>query len=248
MSDVIITPKAVAPKLGKTVASALMMGLSIAVIGVVPWVILARLNMRKHPEWPWAAATMLCWLLVMLVWLGGLGWPRCTSVFRRFHLRLWRPQRGAWSGESLTTILGLVCAMVGLTVFWILMQANRPPIDVSAYPTTAFRWSVLILGPTVSGVVEEAAFRGYMQSYLERIGPTFAIVVTSAFFTLAHATHGLNYLLAVAPGFFIASVVYGYLALKSGSILPGMVLHIVGDAAESYFVLLGGNSALLFAN
>jgi membrane protease YdiL (CAAX protease family) len=138
--------------------------------------------------------------------------------------------------------------MVGLTVLWILMQANRPPVDVSAYPTTALRFSVLIMGATVSGVVEEAAFRGYMQSHMERIGPTFAIVVTSAIFTVAHATHGLDYLLAVAPGFFFASVIYGYLALKSGSIVPGMGLHVAGDAAEAYFVLLGGNSALLFAN
>ena len=31
------------------------------------------------------------------------------------------------------------------------------------------------MGATVAGVVEETAFRGYMQSHLERIGPTFAI-------------------------------------------------------------------------
>lgn len=72
-------------------------------------------------------------------------------------------------------------------------------------------------------------------------------LVTSALFTLLHATHGLAYLLAVAPGFFLASVVYGYLALKSGSILPGMALHFAGDLAFVYFALLGGHSALLFA-
>jgi membrane protease YdiL (CAAX protease family) len=88
---------------------------------------------------------------------------------------------------------------------------------------------------------------GYMQSHLERIGPTFAILLTSVVFTLAHGTHGLDYLLTVAPGFFLASLIYGNLALKSGSILPGVVLHAAGDAAVAYFVLLGGNSALLFA-
>jgi membrane protease YdiL (CAAX protease family) len=87
-----------------------------------------------------------------------------------------------------------------------------------------------------------------MQSHLERIGPTFAILVTSAAFTLLHATHGLGYLVAVAPGFFLASVVYGYLALKSGSILPGMALHFAGDLAYGYFALLGGEPALLFAH
>jgi membrane protease YdiL (CAAX protease family) len=50
-----------------------------------------------------------------------------------------------------------------------------------------------------------------------------------------------------APGIFLASVVYGHLALKSRSILRGMALHFAGDLAYSYFALLGGDSALLFA-
>jgi uncharacterized protein len=159
-----------------------------------------------------------------------------------------RGQPGAWSGDSLATILGLVGAMVGLAVMYVLIGASRSTVDVSPYPTTAIRFSVLLMGPLVAGVVEEAAFRGYMQSHLERIGPSFAILVTSAVFTLLHATQGLNYLLLFAPGIFVASVIYGHLALKSGSILPGMALHFAGDLAYAYFALLGGDAALLFAN
>lgn len=248
MIDAAAAPHSAIPKVHKTVAVALVMGLMIALAGTVPWVVLIRMNVRESPESPWAAVATLGWLIVMLVWLGGRGWPRRTSAFRRFHCRLWRPEPGAWSGESLTAILSLIGAMVGLSVVYVLMGASQQPVDVSAYPTTAIRFSVLLMGPAVAGVVEETAFRGYMQSYLERIGPTFAILVTSAAFTLLHGTHGLAYLLAVAPGFFLASVVYGYLALKSGSILPGMALHFAGDLAFAYFALLGGNSALLFAN
>ena len=248
MIDAVATPNAAIPRVNRTLAVALLMGLTISLIGTLPWVVLMRLNVREHPESPWAAATTACWLIIMLVWLSGRGWPRRTSAFRRFHCRLWRPQPGAWSGDNLATILSLICAMVGLSVVYVLMGASRPPVDLSAYPTTAVRFSVLLMGPAVAGVVEEAAFRGYMQSHLERIGPTFAILVTSTAFTLLHATHGLAYLLAVAPGFFLASVVYGYLALKSGSILPGMALHFAGDLAFAYFALLGGNSTLLFAN
>lgn len=249
MTDVAAMPKSTTPSVGKTIVVAILMGVAIAVIGIIPWVLSAPLNAREHPELPWAAAATSCWLLVTLLWLGGFGWPRSTSAFRWFHLRLWRPQPGAWSGGNLVTILGLIGALVGLTVLWILaQQARQQPIDVSAYPTTAFRFSILIMGAVVSGVVEEAAFRGYLQSHLERIGPTFAILVTSTIFTLMHATHGLGYLLAVAPGFFFVSVIYGYLALKSGSIIPGMLLHGAGDAAHTYFVLLGGNAALLFAS
>jgi membrane protease YdiL (CAAX protease family) len=248
MTETVTTPNVAIPKVGKTVAVALLMGVAIPLIGTPAWVALIRLNVREHPDSPWAAATTACLLVLMLVWLSGRGWPRSTSAFRRFHCRLWRPQPGAWSGDSLATILGLIGAMVGLSVVYVLMGASRPPVDVSPYPTTAIRFSVLLMGPMVAGVVEETAFRGYMQSHLERIGPTFAILVTSAVFTLLHATHGLSYLLAVAPGFFLASVVYGYLAQKSGSILPGMALHFAGDLAFAYFALLGGDSALLFAD
>ena len=248
MIEAVATPNLAVPKVGKTVAVALLMGLSISFVGTYSWVALIRLNVRNSPESPWAAAVTGCWLVIMLAWLSGRGWPRPTSAFRRFHLRLWRPERGAWSGESLTTILSLIAAMIGLAVVWVLMGTGGATVDVSAYPTTAIRFSVLLMGPMVAGVVEEMAFRGYMQSHLERVGPTFAILVTSALFTLAHATHGLAYLIAVAPGFFLASVVYGYLALKSGSILPGMALHFAGDLAFAYFALLGGDSTLLFAN
>lgn len=247
MTDAVAPPNAAIPMVGKTIAVALLMGLTIQLIGTLSWVTLMRLNLRVQPEWPWAAATTGVGLIIMLVWLSGRGWPRRTSMFRRFHLRLWRPQPGAWSGDNLVTILSLIGAMVGLAVVYVLTGASRPPVDVSVYPTTASRFSILLMGATVAGVVEETAFRGYMQSHLERIGPTFAILVTSAAFTLIHATHGLTYLLAVAPGFFLASVIYGYLALKSGSILPCMALHFAGDLAFAYFALLGGDSALLFA-
>jgi membrane protease YdiL (CAAX protease family) len=97
------------------------------------------------------------------------------------------------------------------------------------------------MDPTVAGVVEEMAFRGYMQRHLEPIGPTFAILVTSAVFTLLHASQGLTYLLAFAPGIFLASVVYGHLALKSGSILPGM--RCTQDVAQQRLSTLGIESA-----
>jgi membrane protease YdiL (CAAX protease family) len=248
VTDAVTVPKTATPKLGKTVVSATLMGVAIAAIGVVPWVASIRMNMQLEPELPWAAAATLCWLVVILLWLGGAGWPRSTSAFRRFHLRLWRPNPGAWSGDNLATVLGLSGALVSMTVVWILMQPDRPPADISAYPSPVIPLSIIIVGPLVAGVVEEAAFRGYMQSHLERIGPTFAILVTSTAFTLAHATHGLQYLVMVAPGFFLASVIYGYLALKSGSILPGMALHFLGDFAYAYFVELGGDPARLFAN
>ena len=93
------------------------------------------------------------WLIIMLAWLSGRGWPRRTSAFRRFHCRLWRPEPGAWSGENLISILGLIGAMIGLSEAYVLIGASRPPVDVSPYPTTAIRFSILLMGPAVAGIV-----------------------------------------------------------------------------------------------
>ena len=72
------------------------------------------------------------------------------------------------------------------------------------------------------------------------------MLVTSAVFTLSHAVHGLGTLLLVAPGFFVVSVLYGVLALRTGTIVPGMVLHTLGDLAYTYFATLRGDGRLLF--
>src|SRR5688500_16627497 len=101
MTDAVAPPNAAIPMVGKTIGVALLMGITIQLVGTLSWVALMRLNLRVHPESPWAAATTGCGLIIMLVWLSGRGWPRSTSMFRRFHLRLWRPQPGAWSGDNL---------------------------------------------------------------------------------------------------------------------------------------------------
>ena len=54
--------------------------------------------------------------------------------------------------------------------------------------------------------------------------------MTSLFFALIHLTHGLTLLAFLLPYYLAVSVVYGILAWRTGSILPGMVLHSIGDA------------------
>jgi len=227
------------------VTRAIVSGLLIAAVGVAVWAWLAPLNARHHPEWPWAAALTLFYLFVIIIWLNGAGWPRAWRDFRHHALRLWRPAPGAWSGENRAAVLGLMALVVAMYVFWIAATSSQPTPDLSAYPTPAFRISVLVMGAMVSGVVEEVAFRGYMQSQLERFGPTIAIGVTGLVFALSHITHGLEALLVMAPGYFMAGVLFGVLAWRSGSILPGMALHVTGDAAHTFFAVLGGDASLL---
>jgi len=224
---------------------------AVLVVGLAPWLVLAPLNARVRPELPWAAIATAVFLIAYVWWLAGGGPPRAWRDGRRYSLRLWRPTPRARTGAGIRSAAGLLALLALLAVLYVLwavvVQASRPPPDLSAYPTTAFRFSVLIMGPVVSGVVEEAAFRGYLQSRLERYGPGTAIVVTSIVFVLFHGVNGPSTLLVLGPGFFAASMLYGYLAYNTGTIVPGMVMHVFGDLAYAYFGLLGGDASLLFA-
>ena len=91
--------------------------------------------------------------------------------------------------------------------------------------------AILLMLSAVTGIVEEAAFRGYMQGPIEkRHGVAAAILVVSVVFGLAHLTD-FRPGMTVARMFFIvaASVLYGILVHLTGSVLPGVVLHVTGD-------------------
>ena len=217
--------------------------------GSLPFALLYRFNLGLHPEIPWLALAELAFVPLLLVWLNGWGPPKAAAQARRQNLRLWRTPpdgQGRWSPD----VLLLVAVIVALDALHILFANSlggpKALPDMHEFPTTALRFSAFIMGALLSGVGEEAGFRGYMQSQLERFGLTFAIVVTSVVFTLAHLTHGWA-ILPEMPGIFIISVLYGLLAWRTGSILPAMFLHVFGDLADAYFITLGGHGALLFA-
>jgi membrane protease YdiL (CAAX protease family) len=67
------------------------------------------------------------------------------------------------------------------------------------------------MGGIMAGVVEEVAFRGYMQGGIERHDRANAVWITSLVFVLAHVTQGVGAILMLAPGLFAASMLYGLL-------------------------------------
>ena len=226
-------------------ASPVVIGLLVAAAGILPWVLLARLNARIHPDIPWAALATLAYLIFLLAWLNGAGWPMAWRAARRYRLRLWRSDSNAWSRAGIGPTLGLMALLGLLTLIWILIGAPSRPPNLAEFPTTAFLVSIVVMGALVSGVVEEAAYRGYMQRGLERFGSGTAIVVTSIVFTLVHGIHGWEMLVLLGPGIFIASILYGLLAYHTGSIVPGMAVHFLGDLSFTFFGVLGGDWRLL---
>lgn len=220
-------------------------GLLIALAGIGPWVTLAGQNATVRPDLPWAALVTGAYLIALLAWLGGAGPPPSSAEQRRDLLGLWpaRP-RLDHTASGLTT--GAIVALLGgLYVAWIAIGQLSAVPDLSAYPTTSYRISLFVMGAITAGVVEEAAFRGYMLRGLERHDPGNALWITSLVFAASHITQGLGAVLMLGPGLFVASLLYGMLARRTGTILPGIVIHIAGDLAYTYFGVLKGNGALL---
>lgn len=85
----------------------------------------------------------------------------------------------------------------------------------------------------VAPVVEELMFRGLGFSLLARFGQGAAILVTAALFGVGHGLFGLA-LAATAFGLGL-----GYLRSQTGSVYPGILLHILVNALSVSAIAFG---------
>ena len=107
-------------------------------------------------------------------------------------------------------------------------EAYEAPFDITSFPTwTIFSFFVAIA--ITAGVVEEAAFRGYMLSQIQtRYGWRWGILISALVFYVVHLSHAYA-TIAFLPFFIIYSILHGYLVYLTRSILPSVILHALGD-------------------
>ena len=86
-------------------------------------------------------------------------------------------------------------------------------------------WVMFLVLAVLPGICEELAFRGFILSGLRRIGHKWtAIVLSSIFFGASHALFQQS-LVACLLG-----AVIGFLAIQTGSLLPGVLFHVVHNS------------------
>jgi membrane protease YdiL (CAAX protease family) len=137
-------------------------------------------------------------------------------------------------------LLGLLALVLFLNVVNRMVRLPAQQIgDVSRVPVLTLL-AFLIMSAVVAGVVEEAAFRGYMQGQIERRhGPTLAILVTGVAFGFLHFSHP-EVTLTLLPYYMAVAAVYGALAWLTNSIYPSMLLHAGGNVFSSLGLLMTG--------
>ena len=215
------------------VIRAVLIGFAIAAAGTLPWVTLAGVILRSPYSLAWEVPVMGLYLALFWRYLNGWGWPKSTSAFRCKSLRARSLDADVWASAVAFGVLAVAVVVSLQFAFSHLVHTpeSRSPA-LSAYPWYTVV-PALMMGGVVAGVVEEAAFRGYMQSIIERRhGPVIAIAVVSAVFAASHFSHGVAQTLPRLPFYFLIGVIYGILTYWTGSILPALVIHASGDVLE----------------
>lgn len=223
----------------RTVLRSVVLGMFVMLAGTMPRNLLFAANIRYHPDVPWAVPLVFVYLWIFWKYLNGAGPPSTTSGSRRTFLRARGISGSSWLWSLVAGGLGIVALVSGLDVVNRLLslpQQNLP--DLSQVPSSTVL-SLLLAAAPVAGVVEEAAFRGYMQGPLEaRFGLPVAILVVGTMFALAH----LDFTLVLWPYYVSVAALYGTVTYVTRSILPAIVLHTAGNIYSNIDIWLHGRA------
>ncbi len=217
---------------------AVVIGSIVGVVGYAPRNALIFGNLKSFPTFPWSALVTAAYLGLFWWYLGGHGWPRSTAEIRRARLRGTLPRGQILKWALVTGIFATVTLRALLDIARRL--SNRPAQDLTSpevlnrYPFATILLMLLMIS-AFAGIVEEAAFRGYMQKPIEkRHGPVAAILLVSVLFCVAHyrfeAPDPWPWLI-FTPAYFAVGVTLGTLAYLTDSIVIGVFVHGLIDAA-----------------
>lgn len=214
-----------------TIASAVLLGIGVLLAGNLLWApILAPLNLRFFPSVPWAIVPMAIYLCVYWAFISGAIGPRDTAATRRENLRARRLPSLVWASAIVTGLIGFgaVLALTAVMARLIAMPSSQIVTPPAMPAATAI--ALLTMASVVAGVTEEAAFRGYMQTPIERqYGLAVALLVNGAMFGLLHFPTHPAAVLVMLPYYIAVAAVYSGLTWATNSILPALALHVGGD-------------------
>lgn len=92
-------------------------------------------------------------------------------------------------------------------------------------------WLLLLTLAVAPAVIEEACFRGYLFSaFRTRLGPGQTILVTAFLFGLFHVFVGSTLLIERFLPTTMLGIILGYVAWRTNSVWPGIVLHFCHNA------------------
>jgi membrane protease YdiL (CAAX protease family) len=221
------------------IVQAVVIGMLVLLAGTIPRNILFAANLRYFPSVPWAVPLTAVYLWFFWRYLGGAGPPDSTADARRVSLRAKSVSGRVWAWSLLAGGLGIVALVLALRVanrMVALPEQQLPGFGRASKFTVV---SLLLAAAPVAGIVEEAAFRGYMQGPIERrAGLPVAILITGTMFAVAH----LDFTPILWPYYVAVAAIYGTVTHLTKSILPAVVLHTAGNLYSNMDLWLHGQA------
>ncbi len=215
-----------------TIVRAVAAGIGILLAGNLPWAaVLARLNLRFVAGIPWAVVPMLAYLWIYWKFVTGRVGSPSTAAWRREAARANAVGATIWPVALLTGLAGFgaLIAFVRVMARVVSLPPSAPITTPSGMPAASM-FVLLLMASVVAGVTEEVAFRGYMQTPIERrFGLTAAVLVSGSAFGLLHFPNHPHHVVIMLPYYIAVTAVYGAITSATNSILPALVLHVVGD-------------------
>jgi membrane protease YdiL (CAAX protease family) len=127
----------------------------------------------------------------------------------------------------------LATVLIGVVVVILIARAfgfELTPDDLAPSKEKAFSWMLFAAAVFIAPIVEEIVFRGILlQAFARKYGWMKGSIFSSGIFSLLHGP--------IAPFIMIFSLYISRMYYKTGSILPGMILHAVNNAAVSLLIL-----------
>ena len=148
---------------------------------------------------------------------------RVAIPMRRVPARVAIPGVMAAFGVS---VAGIIIASVLLTFF----QSMGLSYDVSMPPipnTEIGRVMYLVILSVLPAIFEEILFRGYILQSLRRFGDFYAVLISALIFALFHGNF------TQLPNAFVMGVAMAFLAVRTGSLIPVMILHFINNFAAT---------------
>lgn len=113
--------------------------------------------------------------------------------------------------------------------FLIINLGNIKASDQTMFLQSAPWWVAFIVSAVIPSIFEELLFRGAMQSLLRDFGTAVSIFAPALCFSVIHMD------MSNMAGSFIVGIVCGYLTYSFGSLIPGMIVHLI---CNSYYLIM----------
>lgn len=210
----------------------ILLGFFVLELGTRLWSLLALANIQSAPFLPWSFPLMAAILWLIWNYLNGKWKPKATQEKRKRWMRAnkveGRQKFWAWTAASLLGCSLLLLIIISTRLIDFPSGQIEQVERISIY-SPFMVLALIIMTSVVAGVMEEVAFRAYMQKPMEeKYSPALAIGIVALFFSLLHLPNA-----TIAPQllllFFLGSLGWGILAYLTNSIIPGVVVHSLVD-------------------